>query len=1233
MTKKIDTRQNRIVQKAYNTGFAAHLIRPNAFGTSQTRKTLNCRIHSQEYLGLGDRVLSTADKVYSREFEVKSFKMRASIKNWRINILLLFFLSSHGRLCLSQDLSDSNFVQSIETYLIGDGRTGAYQLGDYFILQETEKIKKVSPSNGNGSFLEREKDYKFDYNNGLITFSSSLSDKDSLWISYQKLNLNLRKKYFHRELVYSTEGGSFNQNDESRSQHVPKAKGGKFAPPKAGLSSDFVLTGSKTFSFEVGSQKDLSLRQGLSLAARGNMSENLEVSLLLSDQNVPVTSQGTTKRLEELDKVLIQVKSPNFTGTLGDYYLKLSHSEFSHYEKKLKGVKGDAAIGDNFFSTAFASSKGEYFYNRFQSEENKQGPYQLRGKRGETGIMILPGTERVWVDGNQMQRGSDNDYTIDCNRGTIQFTPRQLITADSRINVDFEYSVENYQRDFYSGSLGTRFFGGKLEFKLTGIGEKDSRGHPISFALSSEEKDILRQAGNDVLKAAKDGAEFVGEGKGDYDLSYDSLGNPYYQYVGNDSGSYQVSFSWVGESKGSYQYKGGGIYFYVYPGNGDFLPQILLPLPQSHSLFDFDLSFLPTTTFKTQIEWAKSKKDLNTFSSKDDQSNWGDAFSLKSVYEANDFGFNRLKLEGSYRFFKKDFSPFGRVDFVEKERLWDLPGDSPKSNEETYQFNGIISPAKSVALDFDYGELSLEKAFKSKRKKLSLQLIPTNWISAEGRTERIDSKKIDQDDSRAEGRWIKNQFSLNHRISKVSTTLGWEQEKKKTFVSGSITDGDRFNQLSGRISLEELNILKTSTEVIYREDDKFEKSWRDESFSHIWRNRLSLRDYKKMLSSDLEFVRRTKKYQNLSGIDNKGNLILTRLDFYPPSQIVNIKFYHSQNQIHSGQRVDTYIDVGDGKGEYRYEDGEYVPDPDGNFLLVTEWVGDLSPSLDLNKSIRLLFSPHKVVSRGSANSFWSGLGKIFSTDSFVNLTGRFGGKENWSLYFLYPLNKIPKDTVLSQNLTMRHDLYLLPNFRPLNFRLRWEKNENENNLLSSGGEKERVIRKRLFIKSFLSPRYSFESELADEERRKNTHEELKYLINGKALKMSLTLNRMVKGLSPRRSNSLELSLSTEYKRNEEKIQKLKANFFSLSPGLLWSVFSYGRLKAQFAWTHLNSSPKDKSLSYQVSEGKRKGENYDWRFLFDYKLNRYITSSIIYSGEKEPGIETKHTGKMEMKAYF
>ena len=77
---------------------------------------------------------------------------------------------------------------------------------------------------------------------------------------------------------------------------------------------------------------------------------------------------------------------------------------------------------------------------------------------------------------------------------------------------------------------------------------------------------------------------------------------------------------------------------------------------------------------------------------------------------------------------------------------------------------------------------------------------------------------------------------------------------------------------------------------------------------------------------------------------------------------------------------------------------------------------------------------------------------------------------------------------------------------------------------------------------------------------------LRYLIEGKAIRMSFTLNHSVQGgalnhlaegSSMKRWRALELSLSTQFKRNEEEIQRSKADFFSLSPELSWSLFSYG----------------------------------------------------------------------------
>jgi|GEM_PF-701735 len=1156
---------------------------------------------------------------------------------WLLRTLLIFTFSLFfANPCLAQVAEESNLTTEVVTYLVGNGTPGSYQLKDYFILEGTERIKK------NGLLLERDHHYSLDYNRGQITFYAPLYPDDTLQIRYEKLNLNLRRKYFHRELVYR--GGEYQKAgfdlSGGKSAAGLKSKGWSFLPKKS--SSDLVLSGSKTFSLEVGSAQDLSLKQGLWLSAKGKATQDLEISLQLSDQNMPATSEGTTKRLEELDKVQILVKSPNFSGTLGDYYLKPSGSGLSFYEKKLQGIMAEATAGKNSVSFALASSRGEYFTNKFFGEEKKQGPYRLRGKNGETNIMILPGTERVWVDGEKMQRGSNNDYTIDYNRGTIQFTPKRLITSDSRVTVDFEYSVDNYKRDFYSGNLATNLLGGKTEFKASGIFENDNRSHPSSFTLSSEDKYILSQAGNDRLLASKEGATFVGKGEGDYDLAYDSSGNPYYQYAGSDSGSYKVSFSWVGEKKGSYQYKGGGVYQYVYPGNGDFLPLMLLPLPESHSLFDLSLSFLPTDALKTQIEWAKSKRDKNTFSEKDDEHIWGDAVSLKSVYQNTDFhflkpNFHRLELKGEYRLLKRDFAPFGRMDLVEKERRWDLPQQSLPSDERTYQLSGIISPSKFFLLDFDYGKLKTEENFTSHRRSLAAEISPVSWISAKGKSEKIKSQKITPENLKENGEWTRNLVVLNNKLKRLSTTLSWEQERRSSSISGLTHVKESFDQLSGKVSLELSNVIKTSTQLSYREDDRFSEGEPDKSFSYTWQNRLSVRNYRGMLSSDLEFARRIKEHRHSPGGDSKQDLLISRIDFYPPSQLLNLKFYHSQNQIHSARRVDTYLEVEEGRGDYVFEDGEYVPHPEGNFIRLSEWVGDTQPSLDLNKSMRVIFSPHKVSSRGKGKSFWSQVGKIFSTDSFINLRGKFVDEKALGFYFLYPLTQLPDESILSQRITIRHDLYLLPASRPLNFRFRWEKTEDEDNLsaghltqlrskvgLSGGGRQERRLKQELLLKSYISSKHSFESRIGKEKIKSKWGGEPRNFIKGKSLTV---------GFTRRQAQALEFKISTEYKKKEEQIQSTKAEFFSISPELLWSLLSQGRLKVQFQWTHLRSAPEKKSLPYALSEGKRGGENYGWRFFFDYRLNQYLTTSVVYSGESVPDKKAKHTARMELKAYF
>jgi hypothetical protein len=1117
----------------------------------------------------------------------------------------------------------------ISTEIVGNGTVGPYPLEGGYILQSTETVRK------DGLLLDREKDYTLDYNLGLISFSDPLLLQDTLQICYTKLDYNLRRKYYHRELVFTGSDQKSGEHGYYGGVNSPGFSGG-FAGKEKGWvgipqkgSTELSISGSKTFSLELGSAQDVSLKQGLWLQAKGKASQNTEISLQVSDQNLPATQEGVTKKLEELDKVQVMVTSPHFTGTLGDFYLGPAASESFSFQKKLKGVMAEAKAGNNSLSLALASSKGEYFTNRFSGVENRQGPYYLKGKNGESSLLILSGTERVWVDGEEMQRGSDNDYTIDYSRGSIQFTPHRLISADSRIAVDFEYSSESYQRDFYSGNAITSWWDGKVLVKAGGILEKDNGNHPHALDLSDEDKSILSQVGNDRSLATKEGARFAGEGQGSYNLAYDTSGNAYYRYTGADSGSFTVSFSQVGEGKGSYRYRGGGVYDYVYPGNGDFLPVVYLPLPESHSLFDLNLALTPVKSWNTRIEWAGSNRDQNTFSAKDDRHNWGNALSFKSAYDNADFqflksGFSRLNLAGEYSFRKKDFVPFGRADIVEKERKWNLPSNSVSADEEIYQFNGQVAPYQSMILDFDYGKLDRKGNFSSQRMSLGTEISPANWISVKAKSERIKSREQLAENSISYGEWRRNMITLNNRVRMFSTALSWEQEKRSSLSSDTADRRNRFDQISGKVGLELSRVIKTSTEYYIREDNGIEEGWTDKSVSRTWRNQFSLQDYRGFLSSDFEFVQRIKKYRNLTGNDSRENLLVTKMDLHPKSQILNVKLYHSQNQLYSAQRVDSYIEVEEGKGNYRYEDGEYFPDTEGNYIRQSEWVGEAQSSLDLSKSLRVVFSPYKAAGLKENKSIWSQAARIFSTDTFINLRGLFTAGKGLGFYFLYPLTRLSDHSILSQNVDLRQDLYFLPESRRINFQLRWENNQNLDGLLSSGNRKDRETKQELYIRSCLSLEYSLESRIGKERIENDWGGAPKYSIEGQSVKVGLTHTK---------SPSLEIKISGEYKKRREKLQAMRAGFITLSPEFLWSFVSLGRLKAEFQLNHINSSPRGKSLPYILADGKERGENYDWSLSFDCKINQYLTSTMSYFGQSVPGEKIKHNGRMELKAYF
>ena len=1130
------------------------------------------------------------------------------------DFLLIFLLLG----LTSSNLQSQALGGKTEIKLKGEGTSGPFFISEHYILVHTEEVWKDS------IILERNKDYLIDYNKGLLWLDKPLRKDDSITISFEEFSSGIKKRYFHRELSFSQEAITTNSSALTKKNFDQKDVSYSFKNPisqitkEKNFSPNLQISGSKSFSLDLGSFETFSLSQGLNLTVSGDLTKEVKVLALLSDQGRGGTTAGTTKRLEELDKVLMQVTSPKFNGFLGDQYLSLEGNLSGRYEKKLQGVSSEVKFSQNSLSMCYASSKGRYSYNSFSGVEGRQGPYYLKGENGERGIQLLPGTEKVYLDGKLLERGSDNDYTMDYLRGVLYFSSTRLITGDSRIKAEFEYSDQKYEKSFYNSRGEFDLFQGKLKLKALFIDERDAKDSPLSLAFSSEDKNILKNSGEDKSKAFKDGALYVGEGKGDYILLTDSLGNPYYQYAGKDSGAYLVSFSWVGDSEGSYIYKGGGIYSYVYPGEGDYLPLIYLPLPSSHSLLDLSLSLNLFQGFSSEIGWGLSRKDLNLFSDLGDEDNSGKALLLKTAFEKQNLsflGYNlpKLKLEGLYRNLGENFLPLGRLDEIEKERVWGLVFDSTKSSEKVLRFKSFLAPFENLNLGTDLGILKKGNFYESRRKKFEITFYPFKNLETKASSEDIKSLQKGELFDRS-GDWQRRNFYLAHRWKKLNTQLGWEMDKQEFSPQDSTRVNKKYDELKGKISLESSRLWGLSTQLIYREEKRKDISWKKESDSYTWQNRLSLRNYKEVFSSNLEYIHREKNLK--SGDQSRGDLGVLKLDYYPKNQSLILNLHYSVNLLGSEKRVDNYIEVGEKRGEYRFENGEYIPDPEGNFILQKEILDEYIPGKKLDKSFRTVFKPGNLFPEVK---FF----KKFYTDTFVRASNLLSGRVNWRSFLLNPFSAGFASEALLKDYSLRQDIFLFPS-APLNLRLRWTTDKRENLLLLSGKDKDHKTSQSALFRYRFSFKNLFESELSKERREREKLYSNSLLIDGKSLRVDFTR---------RERNSLEITLSTKLKREDEKNSGLEVTLFEFSPKLSFSFLGQGKIRSEFSWCKVSFSPEDMMLPWEMAEGKKTGDNFTWGIGFDFKLNQALSATFNYSGLKESLRGTRHNGKFEIKAYF
>jgi hypothetical protein len=454
-------------------------------------------------------------------------------------------------------------------------------------------------------------------------------------------------------------------------------------PSDAGLGQ-LRIDGSKTISVQGGSNRDATVDQGLNLSIHGPLTEGIEVRAQISDDNLPITPEGNTEELRDLDQVRIELFGRRGRAVVGDFRIDQPLGVFLPFQRKLQGFEL-LARGERGNAGVFGGApRGSRVQREFYGREAVQGPYEIvDGLRLDQSV-IVAGSERVGVDGQTMLRGADRDYTIDYIRGTVSFTARRPITANSRIAVDFELSDSAYRQNVFSARADSVRLG-VIRAGAVFLRDGEDKNRPRDQALTTEEIDLLRAAGDDPSSAISEGVTATAPGEGDYVEMFAPGGERYFVAADTAGGDFDVNFRYVGPGAGEYTLEG----LFRGDGLGDYTVgrQLVLPTVTDAAAFHVGIGERVDGPH-VRAELNVTDHDANRFSDLDDENNVGSAWRVSArspaLFGDLDDG-TGVRLEGRAERIEDRFHELGRIRSPFFYEAFNLQGAARDVDEEFYE--------------------------------------------------------------------------------------------------------------------------------------------------------------------------------------------------------------------------------------------------------------------------------------------------------------------------------------------------------------------------------------------------------------------------------------------------------------------------------------------------------------------------------------------------------------------
>ncbi|WP_340077146.1 hypothetical protein [Leptobacterium sp. I13] len=1083
--------------------------------------------------------------------------------------------------------------------------------------------------------------YNVDYENALLLLKQHfLPPSDSIVIEYLRYPDFLTKKYrlLDRSLIVD---GPVDLND----RYVLKEP--ESISPE--LFDGLTTSGSISRGITVGNNQNAVLNSQLDLQVSGKISNDILLSASIRDANIPLQESGYSQRLDEFDQIFIELQSKNWNIRAGDVDLINTDSYFMQFTKKIQGVSLNATINHKNAATqifgAGALVRGNFTQSQFQGQEGNQGPYKLLGPNDELFILIVSGSERVYVNGLPLQRGENNDYVIDYNAGEIIFTSKYPITSDMRITVEYQFTNNNYTRFIaYAGAthktntftLGTYLYS-----------ESDAKNQPMQEDLTEEQGRILVAAGDDpsLMNAPSAIPASFSENRVLY--RKETLNNEeiFVFSTNPEDELFSVRFTNVGTNQGNYilntTIAGGRVFEYIPPANGipqgSYEPIVPLNAPTRLQIAVLNGFYNPSDKTTVSFEGAVSANDLNLFSNIDDSDNTGLAgrVSLKQNL------FNKAwksNFHGSFDYIQKEFRNMEGLYQVEFSRDWNLPN---RPNNQLQNLSGLLGdqqllksgiafyhPSKGNA-SYQFEFLDFKEFATGTRHLINTDLI-LDKFHIQGNASLLKNDAITSS-STFFRLFSRTTYSFHKAWAGVNVRL--EDNRQRAKSNDSLTPiSQRFNEYGSFFGVGDST--KTFIEVGYKyrinDSIQLNKLAKVNTSKTYYLNSKLLSNESTNLAAFISF----RDFENTDpDISNEKSLNSRVLyNQFLLKKMVAVNTVYETNSGTLPQQNFTYIEVDPGQGAFTWNDynnnGIQELDEFEEALFQDEatYIRVLLPNQIFIKTHQNKFSQSITMNLAKwSNS--NGIKKFFS--HFYNQSAYLIDRKirrEGDNFNLNPFNA-NKDDLLGLNQNFRNVLFY--NRGKQNYTTSYTYLRTKSKSLLITGSQENILESHQLqfshkLNTFWLINLTGISSIAESISENFTSRNFDVV--------SMSLSPKISYLATQNSR---FSVFYEFESKENQLGNMET-LIRQNFGVSFSYANEQKVSISGAFNFFKNNFEGNAFSpvgYQLLEGLQPGNNFTWNFLAQKRLTKFLDLNLSYFGRKSEGSDTIHTGTIQLKAYF